>query len=112
MVNNRHSLKHKKELYCIFLIVVVGGILLLSIIGPRGYLELKDERLKVQQQKARVDALDRSNRQLAEKNKALIEDPEAVERYAREKGYGRDNEIIQQVPEDSEEEPESGSVKE
>jgi cell division protein FtsB len=111
MADKKQVLKHKKELYYIFLIVVVGGILLLSILGPDGYLKLESERHNLQQLKERVDALDRSNRQLAEKNKALIEDPEAIERYARQKGYGRENEIIQQLPENSEEEPESGSMK-
>jgi cell division protein FtsB len=111
MVNKRHILKHKKELYYISLIVVVGGILLLSILGPNGYLELEKARQNLQQQKVRVGELERNNRKRAETNEAL-QDPATIERYAREKGgYGRENEIIKQLPENSEEEPESGSVK-
>ena len=110
MVHKRQVLKHKKELYYIFLIVVVGGILLLSILGPDGYLGLEKERLKLQQQRARVDELERSNRKRAETNETL-RDPATIERYAREKGYGRENEIIQQLPENPEEEPESGSMR-
>jgi cell division protein FtsB len=113
MADKKQVLKHKKELYYIFLIVVVGGILLLAILGPDGYLALENARLKLQQQKASVDALELSNRKRAETNEALRKNPEAIERYAREKGgYGRENEIIQQLPENSEEEPESGSMKE
>lgn len=110
MANKKQVLKHKKELYYIFLIVVVGGILLLSILGPDGYLKLESARLDLQQQKARVDDLERSNRERAETNEALRNDPEAIERYARKKGYGRENEVIRQLPENSEKEPESGSV--
>ena len=109
MANNRHTLKHKKELYYIFLIVVVGGILLLSIIGPGGLLELKEARLNLQQQKARVDSLERSNQKRLEKIDALKNDPGTIERIAREKGYGRENEIIQQVPENPGEKLQSDS---
>jgi cell division protein FtsB len=111
MADKKQVLKHKKELYYIFLIVVVGGILLLSILGPDGYLKLEGERLELRQLKARVDDLERSNRKREETNEALSNDPEAIERYARDKYYGRENEVIQQLPENSEEEPESGSAK-
>ncbi|MBN2318651.1 MAG: septum formation initiator family protein [Acidobacteria bacterium] len=102
MANIKYSLKHKKELYYIFLIMVVGGILLLSFIGPGGYLELKKARLELQLQSARVDALRRSNKERLETIEALKSDEEAIERYARQKGYGRDDEIIQQLPENPE----------
>jgi cell division protein FtsB len=102
MANKKYSLKHKKELYYIFLIMVVGGILLLSFIGPGGYLELKKARLELQLQRARVDALRRSNKERLETIEALKSDKEAIERYARRKGYGRDDEIIQQLPENPE----------
>ena len=102
MANKKYSLKHKKELYYIFLIMVVGGILLLSFIGPGGYLELKKARLELQLQRARVDALRRSNKERLKTIEALKSDKEAIERYARRKGYGRDDEIIQQLPENPE----------
>ena len=103
MANKKNTLKHRKELYYIFLIVVVGGILLLSIIGPGGYLELKKARLEYQLQRAVVEDLRRSNLERMQTIEALRSDQEAIERYAREKGYGRENEIIQMLPEDSEE---------
>jgi hypothetical protein len=65
----------------------------------------------LQQQRARVDDLNRRNRERAETNEALINDPGTIERYARERDYGRENEVIQQLPDNSEEEPESGSMK-
>ena len=111
MANKRNSLRHKKELYYVFLIVVVGGILLFSFFGPDGYLELNDLQLKVQQQKAIVDELEISNRKLAERTDSLKNDPVAIEGYAREEGYGRENEIIQQLPEEPEEKPEGESMK-
>lgn len=102
MANKKFSLKLKKELYYIFLIMVVGGILLLSFVGPGGYLELKKARLELQQQRARVEDLKRSNAERMETIEALRSDPEAIERYARKKGYGREDEIIQHLPENPE----------
>ena len=90
------------HLYYIFLITVVGGILLLSFVGPGGYLELKKARLELQLQRARVDALKRSNTERMKTIEELKSDKEAIERYARKKGYGRENEIIQQLPENPE----------
>lgn len=103
MANKKYSLKHKKELYYIFLIMIVGGILLLGFIGPGGYIELKKARLELQLQRARVDALRRSNAERLKTIEELWSDKTAIERYARKKGYGRENEIIQQLPENPEE---------
>ncbi len=99
MARKKHSLRHKKELYYISLIMAVGFILFLSIFGPNGYLELKKARSEVQRQKARVEALQRSNAKRLQNIEALRSDPEAIERYAREKGYGRENEIIEELRE-------------
>jgi cell division protein FtsB len=104
MAKKRFSLRHKKELYYISLIVVVGGILLLSFIGPGGYLELNEARRELQLQRARVEALRRSNEERLKMIDALKFDREAIERYARKKGYGRDDEIIRQLPEDPQDE--------
>ena len=105
MAYKKNSLKQKKELYYIFLIMVVGVILLLSF-GPNGYLELKKVKLKYQAKRESVGALERSNAELLRKIEALRSDREAIERYAREKGYGRDNEIIEQLPADPGKNPE------
>ena len=105
MAYKKHSLKQNKELYYIFLIVVVGGILFLSIVGPDGYLDLKKARLEYQMQRSRVDALEHNINERMQTIEALRSDKEAIERYAREKGYGRDNEIIQQLPDAPPEDP-------
>ena len=102
MAHKKHTLKHRKELYYIFLIMLVGGILLLGFVGPGGYLEMKRARLELQLQRARMEALRRSNAERLETIEALKSDKEAIERYARKKGYGRENEVIQQLPEDPE----------
>ena len=102
MANIKYSLKHKKELCYIFLITIVGGILLLSFVGPGGYLELKKARLELQLQRARVDALKRGNTERMKTIEELKTNKEAIERYARKKNYGRENEIIQQLPENPE----------
>ncbi len=100
MSPKKHSLRYKRELYYIFLIVVVGGILVLSIFGPEGYLEMKGDQRELQHLEKRVESLRLSNADKLENTKALRTDPEAIERLAREKGYGRDNEIIEQLPEE------------
>ncbi|MBN2241577.1 MAG: septum formation initiator family protein [Acidobacteria bacterium] len=102
MADKRFSLKHKKELYYISLILVVGGILLLGFAGPGGYLELKKARRELELQRARVENLRRSNAERLITIEALKSDKEAIERYARKKGYGRENEIVQQLPENPE----------
>lgn len=105
MAYKKYSIKHKKELYYIFLIVVVGGILFLSIVGPDGYLDLQKVRMDLQMQKERVEERERDINERINTIEALRSDKEAIEQYAREKGYGRDNDIIQQLPENSEEAP-------
>jgi len=52
-----------------------------------------------------VDALKKSNAESIKTIETLRSDRDAIERYAREDGYGRENEIIEQLPEDSEPEP-------
>jgi len=105
MANQKYSLKYKKELYCIFLIVILGGILLLSFMGPDGYFELKEARRKLQSQRALVDELERSNAERMKTIEELRSNREAIKRYALELGYGWENEIIQQLPENPDKKP-------
>jgi cell division protein FtsB len=101
----KQTLRYKRELYYIFLIVVVGGILVLSIFGPKGYLEMKKTRTELQRLENQVESLRKSNAEKQENIKALKSDPKAIEGLAREKNYGRENEIIERLPKDSEQEP-------
>jgi cell division protein FtsB len=96
-LRNRPS--HGKEIYYILCIVVVVGITVFSIWGPGGYLELKKAKLELENQRSRVDALKRSNEDRVRTIQALRSDPETLERFAREKGYGKADEIVQQLPE-------------
>jgi cell division protein FtsB len=80
-------------------------ILLFSFFGPRGYGELQKMRLEKQELHERVENLKRSNEDRARNIEALRSDKEALEKYAREKGYGRENEIIQQIPSQPEKKP-------
>jgi cell division protein FtsB len=93
---------HKKELYYIICIMVLMAVLLFSFLGPGGYRALRKARLELQEQRVRVEGLKRSNTEHIKSIKALETDKNALEKAAREKGYARPGEIIQQLPEDSE----------
>ena len=93
----RHS--HQKEAGYILCIVVVAAILIFSLFGPGGYRELGSARIELQERRARVNELRRSNNQRMKAIEALRSDKEEWERTAREKGYGREGEIIQHLPE-------------
>ena len=94
---NRHS--HKREAIYIFCIVFIAAILLFSFFGPGGYRELRVARIELQEQRARVDELKRDNYRRMKAIEALRSDKEELERAARDKGYGREGEIVQHLPE-------------
>jgi cell division protein FtsB len=90
---------HGKEIYYILCIVIVVIISLSSIWGPGGYLELRKAKQDLENQRNRVDALKKSNEDRMGSIQALRSDPETLEKRAREKGYGKSDEIVQQLPE-------------
>jgi cell division protein FtsB len=94
---SRYRLSYKKEIYYILCIVAVAVILLFSIFGPGGYRDLQKARAELQEQNRRVEELRRRNDERMRKIEALRSDKDALEKYAREKGYGREGEIIQQL---------------
>lgn len=98
MAYSKHRTSHKKELYYILCIVAVTVILLFTFLGPGGYRELRKARLELQAQRARVDRIVRENSDRMKSIDKMRSDPDALEKYAREKGYGRPDEIIQQLP--------------
>jgi cell division protein FtsB len=102
MAYKKRRPSHKKELYYIICIVVLMAVLLFSFFAPGGYRDLRKARLELQEQRVRVEGLKRSNYEHMKSIKALETDKNALEKAAREKGYARPGEIIQQLPEDSE----------
>lgn len=105
MARSRHRISYKKELYYILCIVALVVIMTISILGPGGYRELRKMRLELQEQHSRVDDLKRDNSERKKFIEELQYSKEAQEKYAREKGgFGREGEIIQQLPKESEEE--------
>ena len=97
MAYSKYRLSYKKEIYYILCIVAVAVILLFSFLGPGGYRDLQRARAELQNQNRRVEDLKRKNEERMRKIEALRSDKDALEKYAREKGYGREGEIIQQV---------------
>ncbi len=98
MARKKNRLSHKKEVYYILCILTLLVILLYSVLGPGGYRELQKARLELREQRVRVEKLKQSNNERMQSIEALRSDKEALEKYAREKGYGKEGEIIQQVP--------------
>lgn len=105
MSHKKNTLRPKKEIYYISLIVVLGAIVLLSIFGPEGYLEIKKARQELQRRQSNLEQLEQGNEERRERIEGLESDPEKMERYLREKGYGRENEIIERLPEEPGQQP-------
>jgi cell division protein FtsB len=97
MTRQKNRMSHKKELYYILCIVAVLVVLLLSFLGPGGYRDLQRARLQLQEQRARVEALKQSNSVLMKSIDALQSNRNALEEVARQQGYAKGDEIIQQI---------------
>jgi cell division protein FtsB len=109
MAHSRYRLSHKKELYYILCIVALLAILLFSFLGPGGYRELRKQRLQLQEKRMRIDKLKRNNYDRMKTIEGLRSDKETLERYAREKGYGKEDEIILQLPKEPEKKPQQSA---
>ena len=102
--SNRH-ISPKKELYYIVCIVVLLLVLGFSFFGPGGYRDLQKARLELQAQRARVEELKHKNYERMKSIDEMRSNRETLEKYAREKGYGKEGEIIQQLPPEPESKP-------
>lgn len=98
MAYAKHRHTHKKELYYILCIVAVTLVLSFSLFGPGGYRHLRRAEFELELQRARVEELERGNRERMQSIEELRSNKEALERYARQKGYGKEGEIIHHVP--------------
>ena len=105
MAYSRYRISHKKELYYILCIVAVAVILLFSFFGPDGYRELRKRQFEVQQHREQVENLKRGNSERRKTIEGLRSNPQAQEAYARKKGYGREGEIVQELPPENETKP-------
>ena len=104
MARPRYRISYKKELYYILCIVALVVIMVISILGPGGYRELRKMRQELFELDSRVKQLQHDNNERSEFIEDLKYNKEAQEKYAREKGgLCMPGEIIQQVPEESEE---------
>lgn len=93
---------------CILMILLIG---LFSYVGPDGYLELKKTQVELSTHGARVETLEQENKQREATIKALTEqNDDAIEAYARKKGYGRKGEIVQEVPQQEPDRPAAEST--
>ena len=101
MTHPKGKPSHVVEIYYIVCIVLFVVIAMFGVWGPGGVLELKKARQDLEVQRARVEEQQRSNQQRLRAIEALRSDKEALEGLARENGYGRPGEVIQQLPEDS-----------
>ncbi len=86
------------EVYYILCVVIFIVSVLFSFFGPSGYREMRKSQRELETHRARVETLRQANKEKVLKIEGLRSDKSALEKYAREKGYARPNEIIQQLP--------------
>jgi len=107
MTQLKYRRSYVKEIILIICIVAVSGILSYSLFGAGGYRDLQKARQELYVRQAHVRALEIDIERRTENALAIDEDalksgrPEALrllEQKAREHGYARDGEYIQQIP--------------
>ncbi len=73
--------------------------LIATLVGDRGYLQVRRRRAARQELAAQVAVMQKENDALLEEIRALRTDPTTVERLAREQlGYARPGEVIYLFP--------------
>ncbi len=105
MAHSKKRPRYQRELYYIICIIVLLVVLGFSVFGPGGYRDLQKARLDLQEQRVRVDELKRKNYERMKSIEELRSNRKALEKYAREKGYAKEGEIIQQLPPDPDSKP-------
>jgi cell division protein FtsB len=101
MARSRGRVSHTKEALYIVCIVIILLIGLFSFVGPQGYLELKRTEAELEAHRARVEQLNKSKEEHLREINSLgdgRDNNDAIERYARKKGYGKKGELVQEVP--------------
>ncbi|PYV36734.1 MAG: hypothetical protein DMG09_16430 [Acidobacteria bacterium] len=98
MAARRKKRSQSKELYYAGVLVAVLVFGYSSIWGRGGYLEVKKARMELEAQRTKIEILQRGNEERLRNIQQLKSSREALEKYARQKGYGRKGEIILQLP--------------
>jgi len=98
MAGRRQKVSHGREAYFIVAILLVVAFGFVSIWGPGGWVEMKRLEAELNLRKTHVDALQRGIQDKVKRIEELKSNSDALERYAREKGYSRPDEIIQHLP--------------
>ncbi len=94
------AVSHAKEIFYLLCIAVFVVSALFTIWGPGGVSEMRRVKADLEAHRAKVLELQRTNSERVRSIEALKTDKEALEEYARKQGYGRKDEIIQQLPEE------------
>ncbi len=100
MTRQKRRRSHLTEIYYIVCILAIVAGALLTVFGPGGYMELRKARIEMETHRIQVEEMRQENKDRMETIQQLRSDKEAIEKYAREKGYGKKGEIIQQVPDE------------
>ena len=98
MARSRKKISHGKEAFYIICILLVSLVGIFSYFGPGGYLEMKKAQIELETHRNRVEILRKTNEERMRTINSLREDSDAIERYAREKGYAKKDEIILEIP--------------
>lgn len=102
MAKRKTRTSFAREIYYILCLAIFIVSALFAFWGPGGWRELKKAQLEMETRRARVDALDRQNKERLKSIEALKSRKYEIERIAREEeGYAQEGEIIQRVPSDT-----------
>jgi cell division protein FtsB len=108
MARYKKRVSHAKEAFYIVCIVIFLFIGLFSYLGPGGYLEMKKAQAELAVHQSKVEALQKTKKE-RERTVEVLGDSrkgnEAIEAYARKKGYAKTTEIIQEVPPQAADQP-------
>jgi cell division protein FtsB len=79
--------------------IALGALLIHDVFGAHGLLALRRTHNDIARLRIEISQLDRENRELTEKVKALKTDPHVIERIAREEmGLARKGEKVFKLP--------------
>ena len=95
-------MKPGRQIFLFVVIVAAAIVLVATITGDRGYMDVRRQRASLEKLRAEVASLRRENVVLLEEVRGLRKDPFLIETLAREKlGYAKPGELIFQFrPED------------